>query len=441
VITKTRPPRTRRSILDDEFGLVRWVAEVPQSPDDPKIFNYAVKMASTGEYLPLICFSNNGGAGLTREHAYRAALGEAVERYCSSVFFKEDLLLGTYASVSKESRAIKPGELSLFHPSQRGELRYSWFTEETKLCWTAGYSLTKRERVLVPASLVYVPYYGFYHDDQGEESIGPGISTGQASGYSDAEALLSGLYEVIERDAFSILWLNRMSVPKIDIASDAKLGAIYREHFARKNLECVLYDMTSDIRVPSILCMMIDHSADPPMICTGGATHWSPQRAGVKALVEAAQTLQWARYLGEREEPFVIASDYNNIDDFEKHVYLYGYGNRLGAVEFLRRTTQTVPLSALPGAAFVSPARELRAACRAVEEKGYEVLAVDLTSVDVAECGYRALKVMVPQMQHLEGDHSHRFLACKRIYEVPALLGYPAKVHPDELNPDPHPYP
>lgn len=437
---ETRARRGARRIVDDEFGLVRWIAEVPQSPEDPKIFNYAVKLADTGEYLPLLCFTNNGGAGLTREHAYRAALGEAIERYCSSVFFKEDLLLGSYASVSQLSRALKPGELSLFHPTQRGKLRYSWFSEETKLCWTAGYSLTRKERVLVPASLVYVPYYGFYQD-QGEESIGPGISTGQASGYSDTEALLGGLYEVIERDAFSILWLNRLPVPKIDVASNARLAAIYREHFERKNLECTLFDMTSDIGVPSVLCLMIDRRADPPMICTGGATNFSAERAAVKALVEAAQTLQWARYLGDREEPFVIAKDYANIDDFEKHVYLYGYGDRLSAVDFLRRTKDSVPLSALPSASFASPAREFRAVRRAVEDRGYEVLAVDLTSVDVAECGYRALKVMVPQMQHLEGDHSHRFLACERIYEVPALLGYPAKKHPDELNPDPHPYP
>src|ERR1700689_5381059 len=111
--------RTHASIVDEEFGLVRWIAEVPQSADDPKIFNYAVKLAATDEYLPLMCFTNNGGAGLTREHAYRAALGEAVERYCSSAFFKEDLILKTYAEISRDGRALRPGEISLFHPAQR----------------------------------------------------------------------------------------------------------------------------------------------------------------------------------------------------------------------------------------------------------------------------------------------------------------------------------
>jgi ribosomal protein S12 methylthiotransferase accessory factor len=431
---------THDSIVDDEFGLVRWIAEVPQAAEDPKIFNYAVKLAETGEYLPLICFSNNGGAGLTREQAYRAALGEAVERYCSSVFFKEELTLKSYAEIEREGRALRPGEISLFHPTQRESIRYSWFEADTKLCWTRGHSLTRDERVFVPASLVHVPYYGFYRDE-GEESIGPGISTGQASAYSRDEALLSGLYEVIERDAFSILWLNRIPAPKIDIASNQRLAAIYEEHFKRKHIECALYDMTSDIAVPAVLCLMVDRGKTPPLVCTGGAAHSSAEIAAQKALVEAAQTLQWVRYLGKRDEPFIIEPDYANIDDFEKHVYLYGYGNKLGSVRFLRKSQRVVPLSRLPAALYETPAEELRGVRARVEEKGYEVIAVDLTSVDVAECGYYVFKVIVPQMQQLEGDHSHRFLAGPRIYEVPPLLGYPAKRHPEELNPDPHPYP
>ena len=432
--------RSHASIVDEEFGLVRWIAEVPQSPGDPKIFNYAVKLAATDEYLPLRCFTNNGGAGLTREGAYRAALGEAVERYCSSAFFKEDLIFGTYAEIQRGGRAIGPGDIALFHPAQREHIHYSWFTESTKLCWRLGRSLTHGDPVYVPASLVHVPYYGFYRDE-GEESIGPGISTGQASGYSEDAALLSGLYEVIERDAVSILWLNRLPVPKIDVASSPALAAIVAEHFERDGIECTLFDMTLDIAVPSVFALMIDRTGPTPMICTGGATHSNPEHAAEKALVEAAQTLQWARYLGKRDAPFIIEPDYANIDDFEKHVYLYGYGNRLRSFDFLIDSARTVALDSLPGAAYDSTADELRGVRTRVEARGYEVLAVDLTTVDVAECGFSVAKVLVPQLQQLEGDHRHRFLGGPRIYDVPPLLGYPAIRDPRGLNPEPHPYP
>jgi ribosomal protein S12 methylthiotransferase accessory factor len=440
VTATVRSRRTPDSIVDDEFGLVRHVTEVPREPDDPDIFNYGVELADTSEYLPLICFSNNGGAGITREAAYRAALGEAVERYCGSAMFPDTLTLGSYAEVSRSQRALAPGEIALFHPSQREAIHYPWFTEATRLCWTQGTSLTRAEPVLIPASLVFIPYYAFFRE-QGEEAIAMGISTGQASGHSYDAALLSGLYEIVERDAVSILWLNRLPAPRIDMASAPALESLYRERFARPNVEYALFDMTTDVRIPSVLCVLVDRSTMPALVCTGGASHANAERAALKALVEAAQTRAWAKFLGKRDEAFIVASDYGNIDDFEKHVFLYAYGGRLSALSFLLESRRTVPFSALPSRSYAGTAAELRGVRAEIEAKGYEVLAVDLTTDDVAECGYRAVKAMVPQMQHLEGDHRHRFLGCPRIYDVPPLLGYAAKRDPDELNADPHPYP
>ncbi len=435
-----RISRSANTVVDNETGIIRWVAEVPQDPGDPGIFNYSTKMADTGQYLPLLCYSNNGGAGLTREQAYRAALGEAVERYCCSVYFKEDLTLKSCSEASQDCRALRPGEIALFHPSQLEQIRYTWFTEETKICWTRGYSITRKEPILIPASLVYIPYYPFLKD-QGERTIGPGISTGQASGYGYGDALLRGIYEIIERDAFSILWLNRLTAPRIAMDPSPALCRTFREKFKKKSLEYTLYDMTTDIEVPSVLCMIIDRATDPPMICCGGASHSDAEKAALKAMVEAAQTRQWAKFLGKRDKPFAIASDYSNIDDFEKHVFLYAYGNMMRAVRFLKSSKREIALSDLPSSSEVSTAAQLRRILSKIEAKGYEVLVVDLTTVDVAECGYRVLKVLIPQLQQLEGDHNHRFLGGERIYQVPARLGYRAASSLADLNPDPHPYP
>jgi ribosomal protein S12 methylthiotransferase accessory factor len=59
----------------------------------------------------------------------------------------------------------------------------------------------------------------------------------------------------------------------------------------------------------------------------------------------------------------------------------------------------------------------------------------------VAETGFRVVKVFIPGMQQIEGDHTHRLLGGRRLFEVPRRLGYPAAAHIAELNPDPHPYP
>ena len=431
--------RSYESIVDAEFGLVRRIFETPQPRGEPRIFNYAAEMAATGEYLPLLCFTNIGGAGLTREQAYRAALGEAVERYCSSVLFGDDLILKTYEEMSRDGRAVRPGELSLFHPSQRASIKYSWFEQDTKLAWTRGRTVMKGEPVYVPASLAYAPYHPF-RADEGEKTVAPGISTGLASGHSLDAALLGGIYEAIERDAFSIHWLNRIPAAKIDLSSDTELAAWYRAHFECEGLEFSLFDMTTDIAVPAVLAVIVDHRKTPPMVCVGGAAHSSALRAAQKALVEAAQTLQWAAYLGRRSEPFIISADYASIDEFEKHVYLYAYTDRLAAVDFLRNSRRTVALRSLPSVSYDSRANELTGVCGLLEAAGCEVIAVDLTSVDVAECGYYVTKAIVPQLQPLEGDHAHRFLGGPRLYDVPPKLGHSARRY-DELNQDPHPYP
>jgi ribosomal protein S12 methylthiotransferase accessory factor len=76
----------------------------------------------------------------------------------------------------------------------------------------------------VPACLMSLPYSAPFRE-QGEQTIGPSISTGQAAAASTEAALLGGLCEVIERDAFSIAWLNRLSMPEVQIDSDPVLRA------------------------------------------------------------------------------------------------------------------------------------------------------------------------------------------------------------------------
>jgi ribosomal protein S12 methylthiotransferase accessory factor len=422
-------------LVDRDTGIIRFMAEIPVDPGEPQVFNYSAKMADTAAYLPVGCYDSNGGAGLSRAAAYRAALGEAIERYCSSVYFREELLLGSHAEVSRRTRALSPGELALFHPTQRAFIRYAWFESDTRISWTEGRSVTRREPVLVPACLTYLPFWPF-RVDEGEQAIGPSISTGQASGSSFHDALLAGLYEVVARDAFVITWLNRLPVPRIDLSSSARAMAVFRGRFERPHLRYSLHWLATDIAIPCVLCLVVDTSRQPPMICAGGAANLDPERAVIKALVEAAQTREWARVMGRGRLPRVIESDYSNLDDFEDHVFLYAYGDMRPTVEFLLAANEEVPLADIPSL----PGRDVERALDAVHDRGLEVITVELTTPDVAECGYRVLKIVVPGAQQLEGDHTHRLLGGSRLYDVPPAFGTPPK-DITELNPDPHPFP
>jgi ribosomal protein S12 methylthiotransferase accessory factor len=433
------PTSPQQFAVDPETGIVRWIVEISDDPGEPAIFNYSTKMADTSVYLPLGCYDINGGAGMTREAAYGAALGEALERYCCSVYFKDELVLGSHREVAKHGRALGPNELRLFHPRQREQIRYDWFDEDAVICWTEAFSLTRDEPVLVPACLTYIPYYPF-HRDRGECSIGPSISTGQACASTDSRAVLRGLCEVVERDAFTITWLQRLTPCAIDLHSSPELERTFRERFARPHLEYSLLQLPSDIEISCVLCVLVDRSVRPPRVSTGGAASLEPREAVLKALVEAVQTRQWAKFLGQQPHPLVVEPDYSNNDDFEKHVFLYAYADMLESVGFLREPTDSVELGDLPRVD-VEDAGECLAEARArVEAVGAEVMVVDLTTDDVRDCGYRVVKVLVPSAQQLEGDHNHRLLGSPRLFDVPRRIGQGDRTYA-MLNPAPHPYP
>ncbi|HXY47032.1 MAG TPA: YcaO-like family protein [Thermoplasmata archaeon] len=428
----------RESVIDDETGLIQRVSEIPVGPGEPAIFNFSVKMANTGRYHPVRCYDRNGGAGLSREAGRLAAIGEAIERYCGSVYYPDELPLGSARSMRKLGRVVGPKEIPLFHERQQGVIHYPRFTEASKLCWARGYSLTRQEPVLLPACLVYIPYHPFRRE-AGEVTIAPGISTGQASAFTYDDALVAGISEVVERDAFSIFWANRLSLPKIDLKSDPRVDEVFRRVFDRTNLEYACYDMTTDLEIPAIVCLLIDRSRSPPMICTGGAAGTDPGRVALKAMLEAAQTRVWARYIGREGKVLEVAEDFSNVNDFEKHVHLYAYGDMMRAVEFLIKDPKIIPLrNPSSGAGPVNPLRFL---LQSLRRSGHEVFAVDLTTPDVGTCGFRVVKVMIPSLQPLEGDHTHRFLGGSRLYVVPGRLGYAARPRYETMNPDPHPYP
>ena len=70
----------------------------------------------------------------------------------------------------------------------------------------------------------------------------------------------------------------------------------------------------------------------------------------------------------------------------------------------------------------------------------YEVAVIDLTSPDVFQMGMRVVRVLIPELVSLHGDHRYPFLGSRRIYDVPKMLGFKKNTE-GMLNPYPHPFP
>ena len=83
--------------------------------------------------------------------------------------------------------------------------------------------------------------------------------------------------------------------------------------------------------------------------------------------------------------------------------------------------------------------------CYLVEQigsRGFDVIYVDLTTLDVDDAGFKVVRTVIPGFQPLDINHRHRYLGGERLYKVPVEMGLRRGILGEEsLNPFPHPFP
>ena len=81
-----------RRFVSHKTGIIKTVVEEPIEEGDPLIFSFATLMSNTSRYSPHQCSARNGGAGLTRDGALAATIGEAIERYRSNFYDRREFV-------------------------------------------------------------------------------------------------------------------------------------------------------------------------------------------------------------------------------------------------------------------------------------------------------------------------------------------------------------
>lgn len=442
-LTETTLAAVESVMVNDRTGLIQGLYELPLAPNDPKVFMVGARLADHSRWLPNDIPSlirQAGGAGLKLWEAKAAAIGESIERYCASIRFHDELVFGSYRDLKDEYQMPHPSTFALFHPDQYPSLPYWPFTEETKVGWSAAVSLHDGQPALVPACFVYLGYR--IHRGEEERLLGPSVSTGCACARSHSTALLKGIYEVIERDAFTICWLNRLVPQRLDICSEPSLAQLYRETLATQGLEYHLFRLPTDLAVPTCAAVVVDTRREIPIIAMGGAAHLDPVAAARKALLECVQTRMYAcQMLTEDDDPF--AEDFADIISFDDHTMLYARRDMRHALDFMLNTEPARAAEQLwANERYEDAVSQLEIIRHELAKTGLQCFAVDLTTSDLEELGFAVVKAVMPQMQPLNGPYTQRFLGGRRLYEVPVRLGLRQKeIGVAEMNPFPHPYP
>ncbi len=430
-------------LISPRVGLIRRIDETRYLAQDPVVFCTGVVAADFARCLENGQAVKAGGAGPNAAVAVATAIAETVERHCTC-FYDPDLLVEGSAR-ELAPLAVSPELLRFFTREQLehfGKGAPAHFDDDTRLRWAWGYSLTRRTPRLVPASRVYMNYRPL----PGEARIGHSASTGLAAGLTREEAILSALLELVERDAVTIAWLQGWAGRRIDVDDlDTAASLRTRAWTDRRSVDVRAFELATDLDIPAVLLVMRRQTEIGPVACVGSAARLSARQALLKSMHEAAQNFPYLRYVLEGEKHWQPAPDFSNLETFDHHFLTYLKRPELvpQGFAFLDRCPLRVPLSQIPDGSTGRVLGDLECCLARIEKAGYEVIACDLTTPDVAEVGFSVVRVVIPGLMPLHSHHRRPHLGVRRLFELPARLNWHrAGWDPMAgLNPLPHPFP
>ncbi len=432
-------PPSLQAAVSPYTGIVRAVEECLCPTTEPRLFRAACE-TGTGDWLlgtGLEHLSGLGGIGRTRQAAAAAAVGEAVERY-SATYVPEHRLVAASAAELGES-AIRPDRFALFSERQHRQRGFEFrrFLEDTRVLWVDGVELATGRQVHAPAELVFLGPARL----NGAAPIGYSTSSGLACGDSFQEAVERALLEVLERDAFMLVWANRLSLPLLDGQGSEAIERDTRV-FDTAGLRYTAVDLSSFHRLPTVLGVVRAPRGVAGAVGVGAAAAATIEEAWWKALAEAFATRAAGATLSLLAGELDGGVAGRSIRSFEEHIRHYAQHENAASVAFLDASPVRSPVATVGPLEGTDAPERIAALCRRVERAGSAAYAFDVTSPDVGALGLMVTRVLTPGLCSLDVLHEARFLGGTRLYHAAAAIGARHGVLEElDVNPDPHPFP
>ena len=379
--------------LDDRVGIATEVGEVESFPAP----YYLSTLADTAGFSDVSAAAKAAGVAIDWDTAFMKALGENYERYAAGVYREGNLQHGTVAEVPD---AVTPDAFV------RDEAEWD---DSAALPWVPAENLLTDERRSLPAETVYYP--------PPSSAVRPATTTGLGLGNTVTEALLTGLYEVIERDAAMLSWYSTFEPLRVAVDDDERYDTL-RRRARSEALDVTALLLTQDVDVPVITVAL--ERDEWPRFALGTDADLDPGAAAVGALEEALQNWMELDSMGSE-----AAMDAQGA--------IGRYAESPGKAADLTATETAVPLDSLGPEADLTGESELETLCDRAADSGLTPYGARLTTRDLEQLGFEAVRVVCPSAQPLFfGD---AFFG-ERAEAVPADLGFEARF--DRVH---HPFP
>lgn len=453
------PQRHPADIADPVTGIVTDVRDIEHHPAVPaSLRTVQCDVAKMSRIYP---WANNtvcqGSAFHDREAARAAAIGEAAERYCANWADRSRLRRGSAESIARSGDCyLDPEDLILYSAAQYEVPGFPFlpFEPSTVVHWVQGRNLTRDCPTWVPASVVYVNWYtAEYADDPPTNFMYyPGI----AAGRSLDSAIVSGLEEIIERDATMIWWMNRQPLPALQLTAD--LADLWQGRPADLGQIPSVIQLDNEFGIPVAAGVLVNEQDQ--LLNIGFAARPTAENAARKAWTEAL-TLQdgsrdmrvpdgrlWTaiadgHFKGDSLKPWradnayvtEYRADYRDMNDLmcQQQFYLDPRAQLQASWCLTGASRAVASVPALPD-------RSLGSIRAAVEARGYEIIYVDVTTADVRSVGLSVVRVIVPGLVP-NAPAAFPFLGGRRVQDQAVTLGWRSEpLDESQLNVAPIPH-
>ena len=323
------------------------------------------------------------GKGATVEQARASAMMEGFERYSAEKqdIDQEKISISTYNEIKNES-VLNPNDLLLPKSFENQNI------EMQKLEWIEAEEIISESPILVPANAVFHPYIPNREIKPSAMAMFKGNTNGLASGNVIEEAVLHGIFEVVERDAWSIFELTKRNKKQIDLDTiENETVSELVEKFTSQGIKIKLMDITADLKIPTIVASADDTVLkDAALLTLGVGTHLNPEIAAIRALSEVAQS-RATQIHGTREDTvradFMRKAGYENMKRTNKDYFV--------------EEDEKINLSDIENKITGSIKRDIEVSIEEVQKAGLDkVIYYDLTREEI---GVNVARVIIPKAE------------------------------------------
>ena len=385
-----------------------------------------------------------GGHADSYAHSTRIGILEGLERY-AGIRARSGTATVTAALDGLAEPALDPRTCGLYTDAFYAEHpEIDPFDPALPIRWVPGHSLRDDRTVLVPEVLAH------YQTPVQRRRFVQSTSSGCATGGGLTEAVLHGLLEAVERDAFLIAWYAGLALPEIDVRTTRRAATRHMvERLAMYGYDARFFDTRIDLRIPLVTAVAVRGDGGLGTLCVGGGASPDPEAALAGALCEVAtDSVNLPRRTVEDEARLrAMSADFDLVAELHDHPLSYGVPEMAVHASTLLAGRGPVRSLAAVYADRAPPHSDLRddlAWClERVHRAGFDVLVDDQTLPEQRRLGLVTVNVIVPGLVPIDfGWDRQRALHLPRVRNAPVAAGLRDRALTDaDLHRVPHPFP